>query len=80
MTYSLAQAVAHVLAAADQPLTVDEILARVEQLPLAASAPGRTNIRNALGSLLLVASLGGRPARYVWWPRPGGRQHVSACP
>ena len=69
MTYSLAQAVAHVLAAADQPLTVDEILGHVEQLPLAASAPGRTNIRNALGGLFLAASLGGRPARYVWWPR-----------
>jgi len=69
MTYSLAQAVAHVLTAADRPLTVDQILACVEQLPLAMPAPGRTNIRNALGGLFLAASLGGRPARYVWWPR-----------
>jgi hypothetical protein len=33
MTTSLAQAVAHVLAAADRPLTVDEIGAQVRQAP-----------------------------------------------
>ncbi len=68
MTTSLTQTVAHVLAAAERPLTVDEIRAQVRQLPLAAAAPDAAAIRNTFVNLPLVASLGGRPARYVWWP------------
>ncbi len=69
MTLAIAQTIGHVLAAADRPLTVDEILARTEQLHPVATAQPRASIRNALGNLHLAASLGGRPARYVWWPR-----------
>jgi hypothetical protein len=68
MTLSITQAVAHVLAAADRPLTVDEILAQVSQLPLATPAAGQMSVRNTFVDLPLVASLGGRPACYVWWP------------
>jgi len=68
MTTSLTQAVAHVLSATDRPLTVDEIRAQVSQLPLATTAPDAAAIRNTFVNLPLVASLGGRPARYVWWP------------
>ena len=68
MTYSLTQAVAQVLTAADRPLTVDEIRAQVAQLSPATAAPDAAAIRNTFVNLPLVASLGGRPARYVWWP------------
>ncbi len=68
MTTSLTQTVAHVLAAAERPLTVDEILAQVAQLPLATTAPDAAAIRNTFVNLPLVAGLGGRPACYVWWP------------
>ncbi|MEJ5198962.1 MAG: tetratricopeptide repeat protein [Anaerolineae bacterium] len=68
MSHSLTRAVAQVLAATDRPLTVNEILARVVQLPLATAAPDVAGIRSTFINLPLVASVGGRPARYVWWP------------
>ena len=68
MTLSITQAVGHVLAAADRPLTIDEILVRTERLRPVESAQRRTTMRNALGALPLAVSLGGRPASYVWWP------------
>jgi tetratricopeptide (TPR) repeat protein len=68
MTPAIAHTVGQVLTAAERPLTVDEILARVEELQPIASAQPRAAIRNAFVGQPLIASLGGRPARYVWWP------------
>ena len=68
MELSFTQAVADVLRAADQALTLAEILAGARLLRPVDTAKPETTIRNALGSLPLAVSLGGRPARYVWWP------------
>ena len=68
MELSITQAVAQVLRSADQALTVAEILARARLLRPVDTAKPEATVRNALGSLPLVVSLGGRPARYVWWP------------
>ncbi|MBM4457711.1 MAG: hypothetical protein FJ011_08110 [Chloroflexi bacterium] len=68
MTPAIAHTVGQVLAAAERPLTVDEILARVVELQPIASAQPRAAIRNAFVGQPLIASLGSRPARYVWWP------------
>ncbi len=68
MELSLTQAVAEVLRTADQALTLAEILAGARLLRPVDTAKPEATIRNALGSLPLAVSLGGRPARYVWWP------------
>jgi tetratricopeptide (TPR) repeat protein len=68
MELSITQAVAQVLRSADQALTLAELLARARLLRPVDTAKPEATIRVALGSLPLVVSLGGRPARYVWWP------------
>ena len=68
MELSFAQAVAEALRSADRALTLAEILAGARLLRPIDTAKPETTIRNALGSLPLAISLGGRPARYVWWP------------
>jgi tetratricopeptide (TPR) repeat protein len=68
MDLSITQAVAEVLRSADRPLTLHEILDRARLLRPVETAKPEATIRVALGSLPLVVSLGGRPARYVWWP------------
>ena len=68
MELSFTQAVADVLRTADRALTLAEILAGARLLRPVDTAKPETTIRNALGSLPLAISLGGRPARYVWWP------------
>lgn len=65
---SFTQLVRQVLMMADRPLTVDEIVARVETTrPVDTRNPGAT-IRGAIGRIRQAASLGGRPAHYTWWP------------
>ena len=65
---SNAQRVTHVLRSAEQPLTVDEILVRVTAIrPIETRNPTST-VRNAISSERRVATLGGRPAHYTWWP------------
>jgi hypothetical protein len=63
------QLVAGVLENASRPLTVDEILARVEQFRPVDTRDPRATVRAAMQSNRRIASLGGRPARYTWWPR-----------
>ena len=66
---SFTQLVAQVLMNADRPLTLTEIKTRVERVrPLETRDP-RATVRNAIGGNTLAVSLGGRPARYTWWPR-----------
>lgn len=66
---SIAQLVARVLAEASQPLTVAEIQTQVQKIrPISSRKPPAT-IRNAITNIPLATSLGGRPARYTWWPR-----------
>lgn len=65
---SYTQLVAQVLTAAAAPLTLDEILARVSQLRPVSTKNPRATVRGAISSLPLATTLGGRPARYAWWP------------
>jgi hypothetical protein len=66
--------VTRIVSEAGQPLTLAEISQRIEKLqPLDAANPTVT-VRGAIGSNYLIASLGGRPARYTWWPR-----HLDGC-
>jgi tetratricopeptide (TPR) repeat protein len=66
---SFVQLVSEVLANASHPLTVAEILARVEMVRLVSTRNPPATIRNAITNISLAASLGGRPVRYTWWPR-----------
>lgn len=68
MDLSITQAAAEVLRSAERALTLHEILDRARLLRPVDTAKPEATIRVALGSLPLVVSLGGRPARYVWWP------------
>lgn len=68
MSRSISQTVAEVLRLAERALTLTEILARARLLRPVDTAKPEVTIRNTLGSLPLVVSLGGRPAHYVWWP------------
>lgn len=65
---SYTQLVAQALSTASAPLTLDEIWARVAQVRPVQTRNPRSTLRNALNSLALAATLGGRPARYTWWP------------
>lgn len=65
---SYTQLVAQVLSTASAPLTLDEIWAHVAQVRPVQTRNPRSTLRNALNSLPLAATLGGRPARYTWWP------------
>lgn len=65
---SFTQLVAQAVSGADRPLTLDEIKARVEMVrPMNTRNPKGT-LRSAIMSNRLIASLGGRPAHYTWWP------------
>ena len=75
MELSIVQAVAEVLRTADRPLTLVEILVRARTLRPVDAAKPETAIRNALSSLPLAISLGGRPAHYVWWPHSLAGNH-----
>jgi tetratricopeptide (TPR) repeat protein len=69
METSFSQLVAQVLQASDQPLSLDEIMEQVEQVRLVRSRNPRGTIGGAIHSNALAVTLGGRPARYTWWPR-----------
>jgi len=66
---SFTQLVTQVLETADRPLTVAEVKARVEMVRPVDTRNPQVTIRNAIKSIRLAESLGGRPARYTWWPR-----------
>jgi tetratricopeptide (TPR) repeat protein len=66
---SFVQLITQALLEAEQPLSVAEIKSRVEKVRPVSSGNPQATIRNALTHIPLAASLGGRPARYTWWPR-----------
>jgi tetratricopeptide (TPR) repeat protein len=66
---SFTQLVTQVLMTADRPLTVAEIIARVEMIRPVRTRNPRATIRGAISSIRQATTLGGRPARYTWWPR-----------
>lgn len=65
---SFTQLVAQVLMNADRPLTVAEITAQVEIFRSVHTRNPYATIRGAISNNRLAVSLGGRPARYTWWP------------
>lgn len=54
---------------ARDPLTLEEVQAQVEAVRAIDSRNPRQTVRNALSNVRLIETLGGRPARYTWWPR-----------
>ncbi|MBN1979661.1 MAG: tetratricopeptide repeat protein, partial [Anaerolineae bacterium] len=66
---SFAQLVTQAVFGADRPLTLAEIKARVEMIRPVDTRNPQATLRTAVNSNRLIASLGGRPARYTWWPR-----------
>ncbi|MCP4543892.1 MAG: tetratricopeptide repeat protein [Chloroflexi bacterium] len=66
---SFTQLVTQVLMMANHPLTLVEIIARVEMIRPVDTRNPRTTIRGAISSVRQATTLGGRPARYTWWPR-----------
>lgn len=66
---SFTQLVTQVLMMADRPLTLAEIIARVEMIRPVRTHNPQTTIRGAISSTQQATTLGGRPARYTWWPR-----------
>jgi tetratricopeptide (TPR) repeat protein len=66
---SFVQLVTQALIGADRPLTVAEIKARVEMIRPVRTRDPQATIRSAISNVPLAVSLGGRPARYTWWPR-----------
>jgi tetratricopeptide (TPR) repeat protein len=66
---SFGQLVKQVVSGADRPLTLAEIQARVEMVRPVDTRDPRATLRTAAFSNPLIASLGGRPAHYTWWPR-----------
>jgi tetratricopeptide (TPR) repeat protein len=67
--FSFVQLVTQALMGADRPLTVAEIKARVEMIRPVRTRDPQATIRSAINNVPLAVSLGGRPARYTWWPR-----------
>ena len=65
---SYTQLVAQVLQSSEQPLTVDEILARVAAVRPVETRNPTSTVRNAMNSERRIVTLGGRPAHYTWWP------------
>jgi len=63
------QVVTQALTGANRPLTVAEILSRVEMVRPVDSRDPKATIRNAIGNVRRIVTLGGRPAHYTWWPR-----------
>jgi len=66
---SFTQLVTQVLMMADRPLTLAEIIARVEMVRPVHTRNPQATIRGAISSIRQATTLGGRPARYTWWPR-----------
>jgi tetratricopeptide (TPR) repeat protein len=66
---SFVQLVTQALIGAGRPLTVAEIKARVEMVRPVRTRDPQATIRSAINNIPLAVSLGGRPARYTWWPR-----------
>jgi tetratricopeptide (TPR) repeat protein len=66
---SFTQLVTQVLMMADRPLTLAEIIARVEMIRPVDTRDPQATIRGAINSIRQATTLGGRPARYTWWPR-----------
>ncbi len=66
---SFTQLVAQVLMTADRALTVAEIKAQVEKVRPVRTRNPHATIRGAINRSTRATSLGGRPARYTWWPR-----------
>jgi tetratricopeptide (TPR) repeat protein len=74
MTLSTSPAVAQILQQAAQPLTIAEIIQGIQPLGAARTARPEATVRSALLENSLIATLGGRPARYIWWPN-----HLPGC-
>jgi tetratricopeptide (TPR) repeat protein len=66
---SFAQLVAQAVFGASRSLTLAEIKARVEMVRSIDTRNPKATLRTAINSNRLIASLGGRPARYTWWSR-----------
>jgi tetratricopeptide (TPR) repeat protein len=66
---SFTQLVTQVLIGAECPLTLEEIIARVEMIRPVDTRKPKATIRTTISNVPLAATLGGRPARYTWWPR-----------
>ena len=66
---SFAKLVTQAVLGAGRPLTLDEIKARVEMVRPVDTRNPQATLRTAVNNNRLIASLGGRPARYTWWPR-----------
>jgi len=66
---SFVQLVTQALMGAGRPLTLAEIKARVEMVRPVRTRNPQATLRNAISNVRLIASLGGHPARYTWWPR-----------
>ena len=65
---SYTKRVIRILQEAAAPLTVDEILARMGATrPVRTRNPAST-VLNAMTNERRIATLGGRPAHYTWWP------------
>jgi tetratricopeptide (TPR) repeat protein len=74
MTISTSRAVAEVLQSAAEPLTIAEIIQRIQPMGAARTVRPEATVRSALLENSLIATLGGRPARYTWWPN-----HLPGC-
>jgi tetratricopeptide (TPR) repeat protein len=71
---SYTQLVRQAVRSAGRPLTVAEIRVQVErERPIDTKDPAAT-IRGVLNTDRTIATLGGRPARYTWWPC-----HLQGC-
>jgi len=66
---SFVQLVTQALIGAGRPLTVAEIKSRVEMIRPVRTRDPQATLRGAINNVPLAVSLGGRPARYTWWPR-----------
>lgn len=71
---SYSQLVRRIVCEAGRPLTVAEIRAGVECERTIETPNLDGTIRGALASDHLIATLGGRPASYTWWPG-----HLTGC-
>ncbi len=74
MTASASRAVAEILQQAAEPLTIAEIIQGIQPLGAVRTARPEAAVRSALLENALIATLGGRPARYTWWPN-----HLPGC-
>jgi hypothetical protein len=87
MEPSIAQPVAKILPEVGHPLTVAELQTQIEKIRPNPSRNPHATIRSAANNNPLIATSGGRPARYSWWPyhltdcvfrQPLGRSNLTA--